>query len=199
MMRLLLLLVLLLLALSPCAVAAPHKEHKKRPKLKTAVRATPHPSGGRGYAYSHDFRLAAMRLFDTGQHRNPIIQDLRARRLFPVPRTLRRYHRRRALLGHLRRFRRTGNRRARVLRGLDLMMLAHYRILFPKARASEINVWLYHATGRYCFYTPSQIQKLRTGSGFQGSKDRRQPAKQTIHGTSSSVGTTGHSHTLMAW
>jgi hypothetical protein len=34
---------------------APQKHFKHRPHKRTAVRATPHPSGGNGYAYSHEF------------------------------------------------------------------------------------------------------------------------------------------------
>jgi hypothetical protein len=35
---------------------APQKHFKHRPHKKTAVRATPHPSGGNGYTYSFEFR-----------------------------------------------------------------------------------------------------------------------------------------------
>ena len=52
---------------------SPTKPPRKRPAPKSAVAVTPHPSGGNGYVYSHDFRLFTNYIRDNGLEDNPII------------------------------------------------------------------------------------------------------------------------------
>ena len=70
----------------------------------------------------------------------------------PSARTLRRWRQQWTQRGHIRRFRRTGNNRAVVLRGNDLVYLAIYRTIFPKAKTPEINAFI----GRMNFGNPAQ-------------------------------------------
>jgi transposase InsO family protein len=143
---------------------APQKRFNPRPQKRTAVRAAPHPSGGRGEAYSLDFRQFNMFAMQTGREDDPIMVQARHLRLVPSTRTNRR-HRRQLLQtrGHLLRYRRTGNRRATVLRGHALLLLAFWRCLHPKTTAAETNAFLWNAHG--CFlptprlYSSSQITK----------------------------------------
>ena len=102
---------------------APHRRPKIRPRLRTAVATRPHPSGrGRSDGYAHDFRLAAFQTqYNNGNGNAVMVALLRNQRLWPSRRTLRRWRLRFLLLGHIRRFRRTGNRRATVLRGAHLI------------------------------------------------------------------------------
>jgi hypothetical protein len=53
---------------------APQKHFKHRPHTTTAVRATPHPSGGNGYAYSHEFRQLNMFAVQTGRENDPMME-----------------------------------------------------------------------------------------------------------------------------
>ena len=70
----------------------------------------------------------------------------------PSDRTLRRWRKEWADRGHFRRFKKTGNIRSEVLRGNDLVYLAIYRTIFPKAKTSEINAFI----GRMNFGNPAQ-------------------------------------------
>jgi len=166
---------LLLASLLDCATGARLVLPKRRPAARTAVRRVHHPSLGRGNAYSHDLRLFVMRAYDLGQGNAPILAQLRNSRLLPQRSTVNRWRNRRLTLGHLRRFRRQGNRYATVLRGRSLFNLAYYRILYPKATAAELNVFLFYATGR--LYNPSQITRAEQRLGLsrkRGSTTARQ-------------------------
>ena len=157
-------LLLLLLFLGRNAAAPYKKPPKCRPRVRTAVRRTLHPSYGRGHAYSHDLRLAVMRIEDMGRGNDPLIVALRAAHLLPQKSTVRKWDHRRNTLGHVRRFVRQGNRRATVLRGTNLLLLAYYRVLYPKATAAEINTFLFYSTGRV--YSPSQITRAEDRLGL---------------------------------
>jgi hypothetical protein len=74
------------------------------------------------------------------------------------------------LLGHVRRYRRTGNTRATVLRGSSLISLSVFRALWPRGTHHEANVWLHHAGGRVRFYQPSQISKAEDSIGLSGKR-----------------------------
>ena len=57
---------------------APHKRAQIRPRLRTAVRARPHPSGrGRSDGYAHEFRLPAVCVEFNGLARNHEIRQMR--------------------------------------------------------------------------------------------------------------------------
>ena len=63
-------------------------------------------------------------------------------------------------LGHYPKCRHTGNNRASILQDHDLILLALYRVAFPKATSAEINAFLYRANYgnlNFRFYSPSQI------------------------------------------
>jgi hypothetical protein len=66
---------------------APQKRFKHRPRMRTAVRATPHPSGGNGYAYSHDFRQFNLFAVQAGRENDPLMEQARQLRLVPSTRT----------------------------------------------------------------------------------------------------------------
>eukprot|EP00567_Pseudictyota_dubia_P014059 CAMPEP_0197436338 /NCGR_PEP_ID=MMETSP1175-20131217/3810_1 /TAXON_ID=1003142 /ORGANISM="Triceratium dubium, Strain CCMP147" /LENGTH=382 /DNA_ID=CAMNT_0042965605 /DNA_START=300 /DNA_END=1448 /DNA_ORIENTATION=- len=149
---------------------------KLRPSKKTAVRRRPHPSRGNGYAYSHEFRIASYRVYSAGMESvNPMVQQLRSEHLYPAERTMRRYRQRLNEHGHFMRFVRQGNQRATAIVGGDLMLLAQFRILFPKARIAEVIAYLFNARGR--FYHPSQISRAEDRLGLtrkRGSTTARQ-------------------------
>ena len=149
-------------------------ETEHRPPLQTRRRAAPHPSaGGRGDGYSQDMRELAVAVNNAGLTNHPAFVQLRALRLFPSISTVRRHVTQQNNLGHIRQCRRTGNRRATVLRDHDLLLLALYRIAFPKATAAEINAFLYRANYgslTFRFYSPSQISEVETWIGLTRKK-----------------------------
>lgn len=127
--------------------------------------ATPHPSGGKGFGYAVDFRAYAMMRNALGGEDN-LTQQLQTTHLYPSVRTIQRYRRRMQSLGHLRRFHRTGNNRATVLRGHASYLLMLYRVAFPKAQLSQVNAFLFNALGRQRFFHPSQISKAEQRLGL---------------------------------
>jgi hypothetical protein len=72
---------------------APQKKFTPRPQRRTAVRAVPHPSGGRGEAYNLDFRHFNMFAVQTGREDDPLMVQARDLRLVPSTRTNRRHRR----------------------------------------------------------------------------------------------------------
>ena len=155
------------------------KNFRSRPGLRTALRAIPHPSHRRGFPYAVHFREAAL-YFDDSQpiRNNPAMIVAREVRIRESARSTRRWRRRLARLGHLRPFRRTGNKRATVLRGYDAYRLAVYRTTYPKATIAEINAYLYIVTGR--FYDPSQISRCEDRLGLSRKRGST-TAYQALH------------------
>ena len=116
----------------------------QRPDLQTRTAEAPHPSGaGRGSGYSQDVRAMVMAIRHGGDSNNPIFQALRAQRLYPSIDSEKRWEELENIHGHFRQCRRTGNAHATVLRDHNLLLLALYRITFPKATSAEINAFLY--------------------------------------------------------
>ena len=151
----------------------PHDiEH--RPPLQTRKRAAPHPSaGGRGDGYSQDMRDLVIAVNNAGVSNHPIFDQLRALRVFPSTNTERRHVALQNTEGHIRPCRRTGNNRASALRDHDLLLLALYRITYPKATSAEINAFLYRANYgslTFRFYSPSQISETETWIGLTRKK-----------------------------
>ncbi|KAK1733492.1 hypothetical protein QTG54_015780 [Skeletonema marinoi] len=73
------------------------------------------------------------------------------------------------LNGHCRPCRRTGNKRAQVLRDHNIVSLALYRVAFPKCSAAQINAFLYrinYGDVTFRFYTSPQITKAKTRIGL---------------------------------
>lgn len=151
----------------------PHT-HNHRPPLQTRVEAAPHPSsGGRGDGYSQDMRDLLAAVSQMGVSNHPIFDQLRALHVFPSTATERRHIELLNNHGHSRPCRRTGNNRATVLRDHDLLLLALYRITFPKATAAEMNAFLYRANYgnvNFRFYSPSQISETETWIGLTRKK-----------------------------
>ncbi len=101
------------------------------------------------------------------------IEDLRENNVYPSRTTERNWAELRNQLGHFRPCRRTGNNFATVLRGEDLVLLAIYRLAYPKAIAAEILAYL--ATMNYgnievLFYTASQITNAEQMIGLTRKK-----------------------------
>lgn len=144
----------------------PIRNFQHRPANGTLLQQTPHPSGGRGFWYSDEFREAVMHTRDQGQHRTPLVTGLQQIRLWPSRRTVRRWRRRRNTEGHFRPYRRTGNRRATVLHGIEAVQLAYVQAVYPRITAHEMNVFLYNANGQVRFYHPSQIYRAQQRLGL---------------------------------
>ncbi len=141
----------------------------QRPALQTRVAEEPHPSGGRGFAYSQDLRSFAVHVYNSGQIDDHIFDVARANRLFPSMQTVRRYLDLIQQHGHCRRCRRTGNARATRLRDHDIIFLALYRVAFPKASAAQINAFLYrvnYGSVFFRFYTAPQITEAEKRIGL---------------------------------
>ena len=80
------------------------------------------------------------------------VEGLKEDGLWPSDRTLHCWHKQFAERGHIQPFKQTGNNRATVLKGNDLVYLAIYRKIFPKATVAEINAFI----GRMNFGNPHQ-------------------------------------------
>ena len=143
-----------------------------RPPLRTRVAVTGHPSGpGRRTGYDQHFRgfVLAVRQAGITREQLQLFTQFRAQHEYPSLRSERRWEELLATLGHYRQCRRTGNERATVLRDHDCILLALYRMAFPKAMAAEINAFLYRANfGNldFRFYHPSQITKCEKRIGL---------------------------------
>ena len=149
-------------------IMAPHKQPRFRPKVKTAVPYKGHPSTRRwrSVGFSTEFWEAAVSSYFNGYGRCDMLAHLRHNRLWCHRTSIYRWRMRHQFLGHYRRYRRTGNSRATVLRGTMLISLAVFRALWPRGNHHEANVWLHHAGGRVRFYQPSQISKAEDSLGM---------------------------------
>ena len=110
-----------------------------------------------------------MAIRHTGDSNNPIFQALRAQRLYPSIDSEKRWAELENVHGHFRQCRRTGNAFVTVLRDHNLLLLALYRITFPKATSAEINAFLYRANYgdlTFRFFSPSQISENETRIGL---------------------------------
>jgi hypothetical protein len=117
----------------------------------------PHPSERRSFAYSHPLRQASIAIATQGMDQEPAIQHLRDQGLWSSTRSHRRWSQQLIRTGTLRSKKRTGNNHATVLREQDLLYLAMYRAVYPKATGAEVIAFLHNTCGR--FYHPSQISK----------------------------------------
>ena len=130
------------------------------PPLQQRQVVTPHPSEGRGEAYSQDMRELVMSVILNGDLNDPVIQRLRQQQRFPSRFSIFRWNRLLQRLGHFRACKRNGNSTATVLRGADLVLLALYRLVKPKATHAEINAFLYrtnYGNPYFRFYNHSQL------------------------------------------
>ena len=122
----------------------------------------PHPSTRSGEPYSHDMRDMVMQLVENGTLNDPSIAQLQHQHAFPSMCTIHRWVRLHNQHGHYRPCRRNGNGTARVLRGHDLVLIALYRLVFPKAKHAELNAFLFRANfgdPTFQFYSHTQLSR----------------------------------------
>jgi len=145
-----------------------------RPAEKTPIRATQHPSTGRGLPYSMDLRLQALTIKLHGHENDLIFQQMRDNGIHPSKRTTQRHLRRLQQRGHFRSYVRQGNKRATVLRGFSAFMLVLYRMAYPKCSQAEMQAFLWNAWGRHQnpprFFSNSQITKCEDRMGLSRKK-----------------------------
>ena len=132
-----------------------------RPPLKLSVPAQRHPSDCHGQAWSQEMRLLAVQRDADGMPRSTVeIQQLQLEGKYPSNRSIDRWKHQLATLGHVRPFRRTGNKRAsRELKGQDLFNLAFYRTIKPKATLYECKTFIFNANPVNLPYSNSQIHR----------------------------------------
>ena len=132
------------------------------PVNQTLRELTQHPSVRTGEPYSQDMRDMTFRVLANGNLQDPIFQQLRGQNALPSMQTVRRWVIQQQELGHYNACRRNGNITATILRGHDLVLLALYRVIHPKAKHAEINAFLYRANfgdPAFRFYSHSQLSK----------------------------------------
>ena len=145
----------------------PIRNYQHRPQCQTPYRQNaPHPSIGSGYWYPYPLRQLAISAKDIGRHRDPVILSWNQNRLWPCRKTLYNWRKRRQNRGHYNPYRRPGNCRATVLRGLEAFQMAWLLSIFPRINAAEISVFFYNANGQVRFYDPSQICRAQQRIGL---------------------------------
>ena len=151
-------------------VLAYHRKRNPRPLPKTIRRGpASHPSNGGARGYSMDTRRLAMSIRHAGHERTPAIQLQQEQKEFPSRWTTSRWQRKLNERGDVRPFQMNGNKRSIVLKGRMRFLLVHYRILFPKCTAAELNCYLYNVTPpgqEQRFYSGSQITRAEDDSGL---------------------------------
>ena len=128
-----------------------------------------HPSVGGARGYGVEFRQCAVSVHFNGEDDNQLITSLQRQKLHPSQRSVNRWSKRLADHGHLNPFEMNGNKPASVLQGHMLMMLALYRIAYPKATAAKVNAYLFACTlpgQQLRFYSESQITSAEQWLGF---------------------------------
>ena len=148
--------------------------NNNRPALQTRLPDVRHPSDCIGNPYSQDLRAMVMFIQDQFDLvNNPQIHQLldllRLNSLYPSDPTRTRWTALRQVTGHFRACRRSGGKIATRLRGIDLILLAMYRIAYPKCSIAEINGFLFranHGNLNFAFYHPSQISRAEQMIGL---------------------------------
>ena len=128
-----------------------------------------HPSNGYGEPYSQDMRAKVLMEFNNGTADSATNRMLQRQHLYPHPDTIMRWVQRKVDEGHALPYRRSGNKRATILRGPDFMFLALYRSMYPRAKAAEINAFLYRCNfGNldFDYYHPSAITEAEKRLGL---------------------------------
>ena len=145
-----------------------------RPSLPPSLQTRPIinsdrlPGEKNGAPFSPEMRRLAMEIHNAQPHLPPNVREyikmLQERKLLPSRHSILRWKTTEERLGHYRACRRSGKRALRGtgcrLGGMDLVLLALYRVVYPKATAAEINAFLYNANYgnvHFRFYTSSQI------------------------------------------
>ena len=148
-----------------------------RPALQTRVASITHPSQCTGNPYSQDLRDLVLFIRSNLNENHPFLANLisllQNNHLYPHETTRWRWEQLDAQLGHHRPCRRTGNKFATRLTCQDLILLALYRSVYPKAIAAEVNAFLYKANignPSFYFYLPIQITKAGESIGISRKK-----------------------------
>ena len=118
-----------------------------RPLLCTTVAEELHPSYGLGRPYSQDFcqSVMFMHLNTPDKLLSPHIIVQQQAKTFPSKRTINHWIRRLNWLGHVRPYRKTGNKRAeREIQNEDLVELSLYCAVLPKAFLYEVRAHLFN-------------------------------------------------------
>ena len=140
-----------------------------RPALLTTV-PSERPPAVTCRPYDQLVRRTAIAVRFAGQENDENIRALRAAKMWPSKWSVQRWTRRLIAEGTIAPYRHTGNQRARVLRGIDLVLLAYYRVVFPKALLSEVAAFIWNAWGRFqnppVLYSLPDISKAETRLGL---------------------------------
>lgn len=132
------------------------------PPLETPVAETPDPSLKTGEAYSQDMRRLVEVLLQSFAMTPKQTKEIRDTvQKLPSYRTIQRWKNHLQERGHLRPFRRSGGKRkGRRLKGMNIIYLAIYRLVYPKGSSAEINAFLYrmnYGNPHFKFFSHSQI------------------------------------------
>jgi len=139
-----------------------------RPPNGTRTGEKPHPSRG-GNAYAPKVRDLVISMWENGANLDvPWLQQLRAQRLFPHRATCYRWIRQHLREGHPRRKRPTGNRISlREVHGQDLVNLAIYRMICPKAYIDEVRAYVHNRNQANPPYSQSQTVRAEHRLGLK--------------------------------
>ena len=117
-----------------------------RPQNGTRLTSAPHPSEGGSRGYAQEMRDQVISLWMNGEDLNAMwIELLQHQKKFPCVQTCRRWIRLHQGEGHSRRRRPTGNHFSdREVHGQDLINLAVYRTVRPKAYINEVRAYVHN-------------------------------------------------------
>jgi hypothetical protein len=120
--------------------------------------------------WPNESRRAGIALKERGELGNPIATQLITEKAIPAARTVRRHQKRFRDLGNILPFKRSGNKKATVLRGPELVLLATFVQMYPKAQTCKKVAFLWNAFGRNMpvprFYVASQITRAEQMLGI---------------------------------
>lgn len=135
---------------------------KVRPPACTVAPSEHHASCGIGKPYPKEYREQVMFLHDNypGVLQSPAVIAAQDIHVHAVNRTINRWLRRRERLGHVRPYKRSGNRRAeREINGQALIDLALYRTIRCKAFGYEVLAFLFNRNPDVAPYSASQLSR----------------------------------------
>jgi len=122
-----------------------------------------YPLCGYGEPYSQDMRENVLMKYANGTAFSHTKNRLQQQHIYPYLDTIWRWLQRIQVEGHGLPYHRSGNKRATILRGPDLLFLALYRAVFPKAKVAEINAFL--ETSSFNITTPTAITETEKRLG----------------------------------
>jgi hypothetical protein len=139
-----------------------------RAPLGTRRESQSHPSNGGSRGYSQDIREQVISMWQNGDDiAAPWLIPLRAQRKFPSLKTCRRWIRQFQQEGHARAKRSTGNHFSqREVHGQDLVNLALYRMVRPKAYLYEVAAYIHNRNPASPPYSNAQIFRAEVRLGL---------------------------------